>query len=272
MKKQFLSLLELSRGVRFSLSDDLRDQTKRKQIKDRYKFPQRKKVSESIEGYCSRIFENSTKYQFVKIKVGKKIFNVAFGVPGPIITKYGKFLIVPAQVVNGRWGVHHILVYPNLDELLIKKEILLRIESGCMSGTAFGDTTCDCRQQHELALKKIVREGAGLIVNIPEQDGRGWPQFKMANQQLIDELNVDTMSAAKYFYKDINLCDIRTYDEVALILKALGFNRNHYFDLLSKNKNKINGLTKNSLNVLRSKSLTIHKLNSKAKKNLYSKA
>lgn len=272
MKKQSLNLLKLSRVMGSSLFHNLGCPIKRHQIREKYEFPEGRRASESIKEYCSRVFKNSTEYQFIKIKVGKSFAYVAFGVPGPIITKYGKFLIVPAEVVNGRWGIHHLLIYPDLKNLLIKREILLRIESGCMSGTIFGDTTCDCRQQHELALKKIVREGAGVIVNIPEQDGRGWPQFKMANQQLIDELNIDTMSAAKYFYKDTNLCDIRTFDEVALILKAIGFNQNHYFDLLSKNKNKVKGLTRNSLNVLGSRALTIYKLNPKAKKNLHSKA
>src|SRR5215470_15800930 len=49
---------------------------------------------------------------------------------------------------------------------------LVRIHSQCLTGDVFGSLRCDCRLQLELALTKIVEEGAGILL-YEQQEGRG---------------------------------------------------------------------------------------------------
>src|SRR3984885_11170593 len=49
---------------------------------------------------------------------------------------------------------------------------LVRIHSQCLTGDVFGSLRCDCRLQLELALKKIAKEGAGILL-YEQQEGRG---------------------------------------------------------------------------------------------------
>ncbi len=257
------------------LYSQLNKARKQKAISRVYKFPKSKHKDESEHKYLSRIVNNSHKYKFVNVSGKIKNQIVAFGTPGPIITKFGKFQMVPAKVIDGKWGLQYILIYPNLTHLLRKRKILLRISSGCYSGMVLGDTTCDCRRQYELSLKKIIQMKGGVLILIPNHDGRGWPKFKMAIQQLMNELKIDTISAAKLFFRDTKNIDIRTFDESAIILKALGFNSKNHFRLLSESKNKISSLSKHKLNILGTESLKIHGLtkeardNSRAKKAFY---
>ena len=49
---------------------------------------------------------------------------------------------------------------------------LARIHSQCLTGDVFHSLRCDCRLQLELALSKIVDEGAGILL-YEQQEGRG---------------------------------------------------------------------------------------------------
>lgn len=60
----------------------------------------------------------------------------------------------------------------------------------------------------------------------------------MAEKRLFNELNMPYAKAAKAFYKKDELIDIRTYDECAIILKALGF-KNHTFKMATNNPKKV---------------------------------
>ncbi len=52
------------------------------------------------------------------------------------------------------------------------EEILVRIQSECISAQAFFGTICDCREQMEASLQLIEKEGKGLIIYL-FQEGRG---------------------------------------------------------------------------------------------------
>jgi len=136
---------------------------------------------------------------------------------------------------------------------------------------AFGDTTCDCRDQLELTIKNCVENGSGIIIEIPSQDGRGWGDYKMANQRLMDEFSINTVQAAKIFYGHENMIDRRTYDECILILKSLGFNKEHTFLLGTNNPNKIKAFTKYDFKI-ESQPVVARHLNSVARSGLNAKA
>ena len=166
--------------------------------------------------------------------------HVMFGVEGPIILPEGKFWSISAEVEGGHWGKHWILITPDLPTILKKKKCFIRLDSGCISGV-LGDITCDCMEQLRVAQLEALKK-RGIIIHIPDQDGRGHGEFKMANQRLMDHCKMDTISVAERFYGSREKIDIRTFDEAAIILKALGFPKGYKFDLGTKNPKKVQAL------------------------------
>jgi len=167
--------------------------------------------------------------------------NIIFGVEGPIILSEGKFWSISAEVENGRWGKHWIMVAPDLPIILRRKSCFLRIDSGCLSGI-LGDITCDCMEQFKTSQREALKK-QGIIIYIPNQDGRGHgSEFKMANQRLMNDCRMDTIAVAERFYRSHDKIDIRTFDEAVIILQALGFPRGYKFYLGTKNPRKVQAL------------------------------
>ena len=125
--------------------------------------------------------------------------------------------------------------------------MFIRLDSGCLS-SLLGDNTCDCLAQLRTA-EEILIERGGIIIHIPEQDGRGWKEYKMANQRIMHETNLDTITVAREFYGGEDKIDIRTFDESALILKSLGFTMGYNFNIGTKNPKKVNALLEAGFNV-----------------------
>lgn len=163
-----------------------------------------------------------------------------FGVEGPIVFEVGKFWYVSAEVKGGKWGRHHILISPNLKVLIKRKKSFIRLDSGCLSGV-LGDITCDCLGQLRIA-QGIALHNGGIIIHIPAHDGRGWQEYKMAHQRIMNETGLDTITVAKEFCDGEDKIDIRTFDEAATILKALGFPEGYKFNLGTKNPKKVRAL------------------------------
>ncbi|HPC30505.1 MAG TPA: hypothetical protein P5083_00820 [Candidatus Paceibacterota bacterium] len=167
--------------------------------------------------------------------------NVIFGVEGPIILSEGKFWSISAEVENGRWGKHWIMVAPDLPTVLKRKSCFLRIDSGCLSGV-LGDRTCDCIEQLKVSQIEALKK-QGVIIYIPKQDGRGYgSEFKMANQRIMNDCKMDTIIVAEHFYENYDKIDIRTFDEAVIILKAIGFPKGYKFNLGTKNPRKVQAL------------------------------
>lgn len=237
-----------------------------------YEDSEKRKPEETVEQYVERIKEEALKYQFVGVHTTNgEIKYIAFGTPGSVINQYGEFWLIPGQVVGGRWGIHYFLVYKNLQNALKQENLFVRIDSGCFIGMVLNDNTCDCKQQLDLAMEIISKNKSGMIIEIPGQDGRGWNEFKMANQRITNELGIDTVDIANMFYEDREAVDQRTYDEAALIMLALGF-KNIPITLGTNNPKKINAFLSLGINVVDSKNIISDKLSDIAKNDLRAKA
>src|SRR6266700_2642277 len=152
-----------------------------------------------------------------------------------------------------------------------QKTVLLKISSGCYSGMVLGDMTCDCKQQLDEAEKVCVENTSGVIVEIPRQDGRGWGEYKMANQRLMDDLGMTTMQAAQAFYGDDTRIDRRTYKECAIILRAFGFREEHTLDLATSNPSKVNAFTALGFQVQNTRAILPSHITEAARRNRQSK-
>jgi len=165
---------------------------------------------------------------------------------GIINTDYGKFWEY-IFTINDEWQNYNVIVKAgidgeNLNPIFLnsnsKKTLILRTDSGCLTGQLFGDRTCDCLDQLQLALKTINKQGEGIVVNIPNQDGRGMGlDFKLGTLWLQDQLGVDTVESAYMLADTVNI-DKRTYAGVVAILKYFNIDTDTSINLASNNPAK----------------------------------
>lgn len=94
---------------------------------------------------------------------------------------------------------------------------LVRVQSSCLTGTAFGALLCDCRQQLEQSLRRISDERAGLVLYL-DQEGRGYGLVdKVAQLSLITRGLATTATAAGEGRRP----DLRDYGPAFAILSSL---------------------------------------------------
>lgn len=162
---------------------------------------------------------------------------------GPLNTKYGKFWEFEFTI-DDNWQKYTAIIKANIDgeslnpQFSEKDELVLRIDSGCKTGQLFGDLTCECADQLDVAMKTISEKGEGMIINIPTQDGRGMGiSFKLATLWLQDELNVNTVESATMLAPN-GVIDVRTYSGIIGILKFLDISTSTIIDLASNNPKK----------------------------------
>ena len=163
---------------------------------------------------------------------------------GILQTPYGDFWQFNFAI-DDQWGKYSVLVKADLDlETLTpvfknKDRLVLRTDSGCETGQLFGDLTCECCEQLELAMQKIADVGEGMIINIPRQDGRGMGlTFKLATLWIQKELNVHTVESASLLAPG-GVIDVRTYSGVVCILKFFDLPTTCVINLATNNPKKV---------------------------------
>ncbi|HTW46557.1 MAG TPA: GTP cyclohydrolase II [Acidobacteriaceae bacterium] len=95
---------------------------------------------------------------------------------------------------------------------------LVRIHSQCLTGDVFHSLRCDCRLQLELALKKIVEAGAGILI-YEQQEGRGIGLMAKLRAYELQDQGLDTVEANLELGFE---ADCRAFELPAGILRAMG--------------------------------------------------
>ena len=120
---------------------------------------------------------------------------------------------------------------------------VVRIHSQCLTGDVFGSLRCDCRLQLELAMSRIAKEGAGILL-YEQQEGRGIGLMAKLKAYELQDQGMDTVEA------NIELgfaADCRAYELPAEVLKLLGVSQ---VKLITNNPEKVSALESAGITVV----------------------
>ncbi|THB73058.1 MAG: 3,4-dihydroxy-2-butanone-4-phosphate synthase [Desulfobulbaceae bacterium] len=160
-----------------------------------------------------------------------------------------------ARIPTERAGEFTTIIYKNdVDNLehvaLVKGEIdsnskvLVRVHSECLTCDVFNSSFCDCGGQLQEAMKRVEKEGSGIVLYM-RQEGRGVglvnkiKSYKLQKEEGIDAVEANLKLGLK--------ADLRDYGIGAQILRDLGVSK---MTMLTNNPKKIVGLKGYGLEVV----------------------
>ncbi len=145
-----------------------------------------------------------------------------------------------------KYGTFRIIAFPgdnsdkeNLALVMgkVEGEILIRIHSECFTSDVLHSMRCDCGEQLDLAMKKISKEGKGIIIYL-RQEGRGIGLVNKLKAYNLQDDGMDTVEA------NIALgfnAEMRRYEGAVEILENLGVKK---IKLMTNNPAKVEDLEK----------------------------
>ncbi|QCI24347.1 GTP cyclohydrolase II [Buchnera aphidicola (Muscaphis stroyani)] len=154
-------------------------------------------------------------------------------------TPWGDFLILGFE--EKRNGKNHIaLVYGNIEK---KSSILSRVHSECLTGDALFSLRCDCGIQLEMALRRISKEGSGVLI-YHRQEGRNIGLLNKIRAYALQDKGLDTVEANQKLGFS---ADERDFSLCAEIFSILNIQK---IRLLTNNPFKVQMLRNKGINVV----------------------
>lgn len=159
-----------------------------------------------------------------------------------LATRYGEFQMLGFEGQDPQLPIIALVVGNPVDV----EWPLVRLQSKCTTGEAFGSFQCDCNEQLEYSMKQIQDEQNGVIIYLDQEArGNGLPA-KLKIYEVMQSENLTSDEACQSLELPI---DIRNYDEAASILfYELGLRQ---VRLLTNNPDKVKALQECGINVER---------------------
>jgi 3,4-dihydroxy 2-butanone 4-phosphate synthase/GTP cyclohydrolase II len=96
--------------------------------------------------------------------------------------------------IKGETGIDHAVLKFGHDAFPAD-QTLIRAHSECLTGDAFGSLRCDCGDQLKRSFDLIAKKGAGYIIYLRGQEGRGIGLSEKVKAYLLQDAGADTISA-----------------------------------------------------------------------------
>ena len=161
-------------------------------------------------------------------------------------TAYGEFQLTPFRDLTN--GLEHVALVKG--EWKEDEPVLCRVHSSCMTGDVFGSRRCECGEQLHEAMRKIEKEGKGVIVYM-NQEGRGIGLMNKIRAYKLQEQGEDTVEANVHLgFRP----DERDYGVGAHILRELGARK---LRLMTNNPVKRVGLESYGIEIVENVSIEV---------------
>jgi GTP cyclohydrolase II len=153
-------------------------------------------------------------------------------------SRFGRFRIVAFW--NNRDGKEHIAMVHG--DVMGAEDLPTRLHSECLTGDVMGSLRCDCRDQLEVAMRKLASTDRGLLLYM-RQEGRGIGLINKVRAYALQDRGLDTVEANQALgFRD----DERDYAVAAHMLASLNVGS---IRLMTNNPNKIRQLEQHGIKV-----------------------
>jgi GTP cyclohydrolase II/3,4-dihydroxy 2-butanone 4-phosphate synthase/GTP cyclohydrolase II len=157
----------------------------------------------------------------------------------------GEELVLDARAYQGHDPSYQAMALIHRDPHAANDEVpLVRVHSGCVTGDIFHSLRCDCYQQLQAALARIVDAPLGVLLYLPYHEGRGIGLVNKIRAYALQDQGLDTVDANIEIGSPI---DAREYGLAADILFDLGMPA---IRLLTNNPAKVEALKAEGIKVL----------------------
>ena len=199
---------------------------------------------------------------------GQQLFDFAEEFNIPVLTiedlaKYAianlpKGLIVAEEIqwaqlphASGTWQIATFKGEAGVDHAVLKfgdgsngaDQTLIRVHSECLTGDAFGSLRCDCGEQLKSSFNLIAEKGAGYIIYLRGQEGRGIGLSEKIKAYLLQDAGADTIAANLELGHEN---DSRDWQDLISILDQLKIKD---VELITNNQAKVDAIVKSGRTV-----------------------
>ena len=145
---------------------------------------------------------------------------------------------------KGEAGIDHaVLKFIGDETSADASPTLIRAHSECLTGDAFGSLRCDCGEQLKSSFNLIAEKGAGYIIYLRGQEGRGIGLSEKIKAYLLQDAGLDTIAANLELGHEN---DSRNWQDLILILDQLEIKD---VELITNNQAKVDAIIKSGRTV-----------------------
>lgn len=169
----------------------------------------------------------------------------------PLPTEFGGWTyMIFKELPEGR--IHTLMVFGDCKSYsdVDLKDVLVRVHSACATSELFHATNCECREELEEAMKKIQKEGKGMVVYLDQEGAGNGLEAKVASYRLafcwskgevvpVKDSNGDDVSIYSAYKRLGFKAETRSFKVAADMLKSIGVKS---VRLLTNNPSKVQGL------------------------------